>query len=409
MEHINPRVALILLLLTLGNSPVWAESRWTSIGPAGVISVLAVSPSDPQTIYAGTDSTWPGITVKTGVHVFKSTDAGVSWNDASDGLPPAPSSDDGYHRWLRVNALVVDPHNPNIVYAAVSSVYFAGGWVRDNPPLFKTTDGGAHWSAASPGLPPDFAISGIALAIDPQSPNTLYAGLPGPFPKVFKTTDGGTTWNNTGGIGLPSDTSYTYCCMYNYAMSLVVDPHNSSTIYAGVYGAGMFKSTDGGTNWSEISSGPRVPSQNSWLGTEYALAGLSVIAIEPLDSNILYAGTTNLCGCMDEPNPTGVWKSTDGGVSWNAAYLGLPAGPGWIHPVNSLAIHPESAGTVYASLYGLGVFKSTNGGGNWTPFNDGLIGRVSENPIVSTLVVSSIGPNALYAGSYRGGIFKITE
>jgi photosystem II stability/assembly factor-like uncharacterized protein len=112
---------------------------------------------------------------------------------------------------------------------------------------------------------------------------------------------------------------------------------------------------------------------------------------------------------MDEPNPTGVWKSTDGGVSWNAAYLGLPAGPGWIHPVNSLAIHPESAGTVYASLYGLGVFKSTNGGGNWTPFNDGLIGRVGENPIVSTLVVSSIGPNALYAGSYRGGIFKITE
>jgi photosystem II stability/assembly factor-like uncharacterized protein len=415
MAHVNPKVVLILLLLTLGNSPVGAETRWTSIGPPGVITALAVGPSEPRTIYAGTDGTWPGLTVKTGMHVFKSTDAGASWNDVSEGLPPAPPSDDGYQRLLGVNALVIDPRNPNTVYAAVSSVYFAGRWVHDTPPLFKTTDGGAHWSAASSGLPPDLAISGIALAIDPQNPSTLYAGLPGWLPKVFKTTDGGASWNNIVPDGLRSDIAYTYPFMFNGGMSLAVDPHNSSTIYAAVYGGGMFKSTDGGTNWSEISAGPRVPSQNTWLGTEYALAGVTVIAIDPQDSNTLYASTTNLCGCMDEPNPAGVWKSTDGGASWSAANVGLPAGPTWIHPVNSLAIHPvnslaihpESADTVYASLYGRSVFKSTNGGGNWNPLNDGLLVRAGENPIVKHLVVA--GPNTLYAASYDGGLFKISD
>src|SRR5262245_52972439 len=117
---------LVWLWLAAGNSTGWAGTRtWTSLGSPGVISVIAVSPHDPRTIYAGADSAWPGLSVRTGAHVFKSTDGGLTWNDSSNGLPPGPSSADGYQRYLQVSALVIDPTNPNTLYVGISSVYWA--------------------------------------------------------------------------------------------------------------------------------------------------------------------------------------------------------------------------------------------------------------------------------------------
>ena len=124
-----------------------------------------------------------------------------------------------------------------------------------------------------------------ALAIDPLTPTTLYAGTPG---GVFKSTDGGASWSASGLIK-PS--------------VLAIDPLTSTTLYAG--SGGVFQSTDGGASWS--ASGRLAP----WPGAVAALA------IDPLTPTTLYAGTVGY-----SPDSLGdLYKTTDGGASWSPAGL----------------------------------------------------------------------------------------
>jgi len=399
-------VLLFSLPLTMLNClPAWAEGNvWTRAGLEGLnISALAVDPSNPGTIYAGIDGTGPAFTSSgTGVHVFKSTDGGISWNEVSNGLPPPPAPGDVYPRMARVSSLVVDSNNSNTVYAGIFSVYWTPGWVHDAPSLFKSTDGGANWTRADSGLPAGL-LGDFVLAADPQNPNTLYAAS-GDSSQVYKTTDGGTSWNPT--VRSPSLGDYL---LDNFHSALAVDPRHADTVYLGLYGGGLFKSADGGVTWSEAIKGPLVVSDNLTLKTEHALMGVSTIAIDPQSPDTIYVGTTNLCGCMDEPLPTGIWKSTDGGASWNASNLGLPPANSvevaW--PITKLAVHPDSAGTVYAAITGF-VLKSTNGGENWVPLRDSL-DSVGVSVYITSLALTSARPSVLYTGSSRQGAFKITD
>jgi hypothetical protein len=124
-------------------------NAWTSHGPVGDFRALAIDPLTPGTLYAGTN----------GTGVFKSTDAGVTWNAANTGLP------------ADVRALAIDPHTPSTLYAGAV------------PGLFKSTDAGATWDK----LTTEFFFA-TALVIDPLTPSTLYAGTD--F-GVFRTTDAG--------------------------------------------------------------------------------------------------------------------------------------------------------------------------------------------------------------------------
>jgi photosystem II stability/assembly factor-like uncharacterized protein len=103
--------------------------------------------------------------------------------------------------------------------------------------VFKSTDGGTTWSAVNSGLT-NTAV--FALAIDPTTPNTLYAGTGGGG--VFKSTNGGATWVATG-------TGPTN------VRALAINPTTPTTLYAGTNGGGVFKSTDGGTTWSAVNTG----------------------------------------------------------------------------------------------------------------------------------------------------------
>jgi photosystem II stability/assembly factor-like uncharacterized protein len=114
---------------------------------------LAIDPTNPQVLYAGTD----------GDGVFKTTDGGASWSAASSGLT-----------YFYILSLAIDPTNPQVLYAGT-----------DGCGVFKTTDGGSSWSEASSGLANSNVLS---LAIDPSNPQLLYAGTDG---GVFKTTNGG--------------------------------------------------------------------------------------------------------------------------------------------------------------------------------------------------------------------------
>ncbi len=141
---------------------LWAPSAaragvWVSRGPyGGAVRALAVAPTFPPSVYAGTNG-----------GVFKTTDGGASWSAVNSGLTTTNVVD-----------LAIDPTAPETLYAATD-----GG-------VFKTTTGGASWSAAKVGLPDETVF---VLAIDPTAPATLYAGtfLSG----VFKTIDGGSSWS----------------------------------------------------------------------------------------------------------------------------------------------------------------------------------------------------------------------
>jgi photosystem II stability/assembly factor-like uncharacterized protein len=141
-----------------------------------------------------------------------------------------------------------------------------------------------------------------ALALDPQSPDTLYAGTVDNG--VFKSTDAGGRWSAiNAGLG---DLRIT---------ELAIDPQSVSTLYAGTSSGGVFKSIDAGGSWSAINA-----------GLNYVTASIGALAIDPQVPATLYAGTSS----------GGVFKSTDGGSIWVAASAGLP-GLG----ITTLAIDPK--------------------------------------------------------------------
>jgi pimeloyl-ACP methyl ester carboxylesterase/photosystem II stability/assembly factor-like uncharacterized protein len=247
-----------------------------------------------------------------------------------------------------VDALAIDPATPATLYAGTS-----GGGV------FKSTNGGGDWSEANTGLTNPYVE---ALAIDPVTPASLYAGTD--HGGVFKSTNGGGDWS-AANTGLTNP----------YVYALAIDPVTPATLYAGT-DQGVFKSTDGGGNWSAANTG---------LTNPYVYA----LAIDPVTPATLYAGTW----------PGGVFKSTNGGGNWSAVNTGLTNT--YIH---TLAIDPAMPATLYAGTWYGGVFKSTNGGGDWSAFNTGL-----SATIIDDLVIDPTTPTILYAGTWGGGVFAIQQ
>jgi hypothetical protein len=151
-----------------------------------------------------------------------------------------------------------------------------------------------------------------------------------------------------------------------FVTSLAIDPDTPTTIYAGTDGGGVFKSTNGGGNWTAMNP------------AELTNLFVTSLAIDPDTPTTIYAGTDG----------GGVFKSINGGSNWTDISTGLP-----ILDVTSLAIDPDTPTTIYAGTYGGGVFNSI-GGGNWTAMNTGL-----TNTNVTSLAIDPITPLIMYAGT----------
>src|SRR3989441_835027 len=228
-------------------------------------------------------------------------------------------------------------------------------------------------TAAATGAPstPGWAPHAVASPwrSTPQSPSTLYASSSGVG--VFKSIDGGGNWSavNTG-----LDT--TRCCI-----TLGIDPQTPAILYAGATDA-VFKSTDGGGSWHPTGL------------TKPGFIFIAALAIDPQAPATLYARTYS----------SGVFKSTDGGVTWSAVNTGpsnLSVG------VRHLAIDPQTPNTLYASNGG-DVFKSTDGASSWG-------WRAKARWLIGALAVDPQTPANVYAGTgddfsaAAGGIFKSTD
>lgn len=262
--------------------------RWRSIGPArgGRSQAVAGSTKRPMEYYFGT----------VGGGVWKTTDGGANWRPVSDGFFKSSS----------VGAIAVSESNPDIVYAGMGETQLRGNIIQGDG-LYKSIDAGRTWTHA--GLEKTRAIGRVR--IHPSNPDIVYvAALGDPYAAtpdrgVFKTTDGGKSWSR---VLFRDDKTG--------AVDLVLDPKSPDVMYAGLWevfrsphslssggpGSGLFKSTDGGATWTELTRNPGLPP---------GLWGKVGITVSGADSNRLYA--------IIEAQDGGLFLSDDAGATWKLA------------------------------------------------------------------------------------------
>jgi photosystem II stability/assembly factor-like uncharacterized protein len=209
------RVLWLAALAIAQGSLCAGGNEWTNVGPeGGSYGQIVVDPQNPRIFYAGT-----------GAGLFKSKDGGASWTNA--GL-----------NGFAVYRLTIDPQQPNTLFAAATNSRQDEDTIVN---IFKSTDGGASWNESDSGL------SGccLSLVIDPQNTGTLYVLSGAPTRGIFRSTDGGASWRMiyalSGGL---------------YFDDLAIDPNSPGTLYAAAHfmgiGAAIFKSSDGGANWRKV-------------------------------------------------------------------------------------------------------------------------------------------------------------
>ncbi len=289
------------------------------------IGALAIAPSDPNIIYAGTGEAAPRGNITYGDGVYKSVDAGKSWQNV--GLK------DSRH----IGALIVNPENPDIAFVAALGHVFGP---NDERGVFRTTDGGKTWQKV---LGKDKDTGAIDVVFDPHNPNTLYAALwqmrrqpwffssGGAGSGLYRSTDGGNTWQELKGNGLPEGILGR--------IGLTVSGGDSNRIFAIIEAkeGGIFRSDDGGNNWTKVNDDLRFR-QRAWY--------FSKIYADPKAPDTVYVLNT------------GAFRSVDGGKNFTL----LPAPHGdhhglWIDPKN-----PQRLGNANDG----GATVSVDGGATWT-------------------------------------------
>ncbi len=344
---------VVLVFACTPTQPAAAQS-WTAVGPPGGSAFsLTFDPQSPATVYAGTRG-----------GIFKSTDGGSTWSPMNTGLP-RPGIEFG-GPWIP--AVAIDPRGSGRLYAEVFSRGFF--FEPSGSGVFTSEDGGNSWQPANTGIQNRVLW---ALAIDPQTPATVYAAgsVSTGFEKVlFKSTDAGATWTALSGLS-------------TFPRALAIDPQSPAIVYAGT-NAGVFRSSDGGSTWSAMNAGASV-------GDVFALA------LDSADSTTVYAATFD----------GGVFKSTAGGP-WTSASTGLPT-----LQVVTLAADPQTPGTLYAGTTTSGVFKSTNGAETWSPINNALpaarVLSVAINPQAPSTVYAAFENLGLFKSEDGGGQWVLTE
>lgn len=356
-------------------TPGWAA---VSNGLADLdVQVVAVDPVDRGTLYAGGPS-----------GVFKSVDGGGSWRPTALALAPqnvvVGQGRSSAHLTLssRVSHLAIDPTDTRIVYASTTR---DAGCVFWQQRLFRSVDGGTSWDGnASP------AINGCdnihSLELGAGSPAALYVtdyddATGDSWSPLLRSTDAAITWDYLG---------------YPAVNVLAVDPSDPLTLYAGSFDFppsfttlrnGVLKSVDAGATWSATGL----------VGT-----GISALALDRNRAGAIYAAAVHGLNTAEWAF-AGLFKSTDGGVSWSPTGLDCEASARPCSAVVSLIVDPADSDVVYVAMSRGGVWRSGDAGASWRPVADGL-----ANVFIRSLAMAPGKPTTLYAAT-SSGVFTITQ
>ncbi len=306
---------------------------WQSRGLDNVnTQVIAISPANPDVVYVGYFD----------LGIWRSVDGGVSWQSCNDSL--YTGSWDGHGG--NCATMVLDPERPNVIWASQSE-YQNGEFPTY---LLKSTQGGVpgSWEPADDGLPRE-QIMGLSLdSHSPAGQRTLYVTAQR---DVYKSTDDGSTWQKV------------LDC--NGCRFTAVDAVNPQLIYAGGE-RGIFVSRDGGNTWQDVS----LPEMRSTGGSDYwdwDYEGIFDIQSDPNQENTVYV--------VVHGEGKGLYKSTNGGTTWEKILTNNFLRKVAIVPANSRFLYATSSSAFQAGGYDPrsdGILFSTDGGINWRRQNQGM-------------------------------------
>ena len=333
----------------------------TNIG----VSDLAIDPLHPDTMYLATGDRDAADTYSFGL--LKSTDGGVTWG--TTGLSFSVSNN------YRIGRVVVDPDSTHTILVATN-----GG-------IYRSTNYGVNFSLRQTGN-----FIGIHNGIG----DTAYATTTGSSPKVYRSVDNGDSWSQLTS-GLP--TSNKYRC----ELTLSSTPGKLYVVYgASNYGyGGVYRSTNGGTTWSLMSSTPNIMgwSNNGSGSGGQAWYDLS-IACDPNQENTIYVGGVN------------IWKSTNGGSTWSCVghWYGAGSTP-YVHADHHHASFRPGSSELYVGTDG-GVYKTTNAGSSWSDLNDGMnitqYYKISQSTTDTSLVLAGSQDNGSHMRSSTMNWSRVT-
>ena len=425
-------------------APVFDEQAVLPVG------AVALDPSNPDVIYAGTGEANAASLSFFGLGVFKSTDAGANWEQlglaetryigrilvdpvngqrvyvAASGKLFGTNPERGVYRsldagasWERVFALTdstacidlaLNPQNPQLLYAAMWERVRGLNYRRSGGPssgLWRSQDGGDSWQELTSGLPTDSDVGRIGISLSAGSPGTLYAiyaDADAYFRGVYKSTNGGDSWTHVNDGAL----SNIYSSYGWWFGNIRVDPVNADNVIAlGLY---AYRSTNGGASWSETGSSmhvdhhalafaPSLPSR-VYEGND---GGLYRSANSGATWTKLYDQPTSqfYAIAVDHQNPQRLYGGTqDNGTlrTWTGAtddWELIYGGDGFYTLVD-----PTNANTIYAEYQYGGLGKSTNGGGSFGDATNGIASGDRRN-WSTPVVMDPANPQTLYYGSYR--------
>jgi photosystem II stability/assembly factor-like uncharacterized protein len=330
-----------LFYIGVNNGGVWkttdAGRTWMPIfddQPTGSIGAIAIAPSDPNILYVGSGEGLQRPDLSTGDGIYKSTDAGKTW--AHLGL------DNALHKGQQIPMIAVDPRDPSRLFVAVLGHPYGANEERG---IFRSTDGGRTFQKV---LYRDENTGGIDVVIDPSDPQLVYAALweqrqgpwengvfTGPNNGIFKSTDGGTTWRQVTS-GLPSNELLGRA-------GLEVCAANPKRLYA-IAGTkkesgGVYRSDDAGETWTRMNDDERLWGRPG---------DFNEIRADPKNADVVYVANVV------------TWKSTDGGKTF-AALRGAPGGDDY----HRLWINPNDT-NIILNASDQGAVITVNGGASWS-------------------------------------------